>query len=109
MFFGDSWFGSVKSAANVQIAGHHACFMAKTAYSRSPKLFLEDTMKDFLGVTWITLEDITEKENVSLISIGYKYNKKKVLTFLLTRGAGLSKHGEPYKARFPDKYGNVCV
>jgi len=109
LFFGDSWFGSVKAAANVKILNHHACFMVKTAHSRSPKKFLEETMQDFPGGTWITLEGQTEKEKVDLICIGYKYNKKKVLTFVMTRGAGSSKNGEPYEARFPDKYGNVCV
>ena len=27
----------------------------------------------------------------------------------MTRGAGATRHGEPYEARFPDKFGNVCV
>lgn len=31
-----------------------------------------------------------------------------MLTFVSTRGAGLEA-GDPYEARFPDKYGNLCV
>ena len=27
----------------------------------------------------------------------------------MTREAGATRHGEPYEARFPDKFGNVCV
>ena len=107
LYFGDSWFGSVKATLAVSKAGHHACFMVKTAHSKLPKTYLEETMKDFPGGTWITME--TEVDGVCLVCIGYKYNKKKVLTFVLTKGAGSSKPGEPYEARFPDKFGNVCV
>ena len=109
LYFADSWFGSVKSASNVGKTGNHCCFVIKTAHSRSPKFWLEDKMKDMPGGTWIVLEGKPEKEGIDLICIGYKYNKKKVLTFVMTRGAGSIKAGEPYQARFPDKYGNVCV
>ena len=29
LYFGDSWFGSVKSDVQVRQAGHHACFSVK--------------------------------------------------------------------------------
>ena len=54
-------------------------------------------MKDFPGGLQIVLE----------ICIDYKYNKLKVLTFVLTRGTGSTIAGRPYQARFPDIYGNV--
>ena len=108
-YFGDSWFGSVKTAANIGKAGHHAVFMIKTAHARSPKKWLEDKMKGMPGGTWIVLEGLAEQENVPLVSIGYKYNKKNVLTFVMTRGAGSTAQGKPYYAKFPDKYGNVCT
>ena len=66
-------------------------------------------MKDYPGGTWITMQGRCNKEGVDLICIGYKYNKKKVLTFVLTKGAGATTHGEPYEARFPDKFGNVYI
>ena len=109
LFFADSWFGSVKAVATLGLAGHHACMIIKTAHVRSPKFFLEERMKDFPGGTWITMEGKTELEGVELICIGYKYNKKKVLTFVMTRGAGSTTKGIPYEAKFPDKYGNVCM
>ena len=31
------------------------------------------------------------------------------MTFIETRGAGSTNAGEPYEARFPDKFGNVCT
>ena len=109
LYYGDSWFGSVKAVAAVAQAGYYACFIIKTGHSRSPKAWLEAKMKDYPGGTWITLQATPVKENVPLICIGYKYNKKKVLTFVMSKGAGKSTDGEPYEARFPDKYGNVCV
>ena len=89
-------------------SGNHAIFNVNTAHSRSPKKYLDETMKDFPGGTWITLETRAEKEEVGLISVGHKYNKKNVLTFVFTKGTGSTKSGKPYEVRFPDKYGNVC-
>ena len=66
-------------------------------------------MEDFPWGTWIKLEATPVKENVPLICIEYKYNKKKVLTFDMTKGAGKSTDGETYEVRFSDKYSNVCV
>ena len=61
------------------------------------------------GGAWIVLEGRDKKECVHLVLIGYKYNKKKTLVFLTTKGAGCTDKGETYHARFPDKYGNLCV
>ena len=83
--------------------------LVKTAHSRSPKKFLKETMKDFPGGTWITLEVRAQKEEIDRFSVGYKYNKKTMLTFLFTKGSGSTAPGESYEARFLDKYGNVCV
>ena len=66
-------------------------------------------MKNYPGGTWIVLKGHAEKENEDLIAIGYKYNKKTVLMFVCTVGAGSTAAGDPYEARFPDKFGNVCV
>ena len=66
-------------------------------------------MKGFLDSTWIVLESKTEELGQNLVFIGYKYNKKTVLTFVSTRGEGSSEAGNPYEARLLDKYGNLCV
>ena len=58
--------------------------MVKTAHARSPKNWLGEKLKDHPGGTWIVLERRAE-EGVPLMAIGYKYNKKKVLTFVGTR------------------------
>ena len=63
-------------------------------------------MKDMPGGTSIVLECTIEELNRKLVCIGYKYNKKTVLIFISIWGAESSNPGDPYEARFPDKYGN---
>ena len=55
------------------------------------------------------MEGRAEKEDLLLVCIGYKYNLKKLLVFLSTKGAGSIQPGEPYLTKFPDKFGNVCT
>ena len=74
-YYGDSWFGSVKEISNIAKSGHHAVMMIKSSHSRTPKKWLESTMLDMPGGTWIVLEGRDEKEHVPLVCIGYKYNK----------------------------------
>lgn len=108
LFFADNSFGSIKAVSEICKLGHHACFNIKNGHSRVPRAFLEEQIKDFPGGIWIVLKGCAEKEAVDLVCIGYKYNKKKVLIFVMTKGAGSTNPGEPYVARFPDKFGNVC-
>ena len=109
LLLGDSWFGSVKICEQVEKSANHCIMNVKTAHYRLSKNFLEDTMKDFPGGTWIVMRAKTANTQANLICIGYTYNKKKVICFLMSCGAGSTEPGEPYEARFPDKYGNICV
>ena len=74
---------------------------------KESKKILENKMKDYQGGTWITMRATVDE--VDLVSFGYKYNKKKVLTFVMTKGSGSTRPGEPYVARFPGSFGNVCI
>ena len=85
-FFDDSWFGSIKIVSEVRKLSHHACLNIENGDSRCPEAFLEDTMKDFLGRTWIVWEGHAEKEGVDLVCIGYKYNKQSVIFCYYKRG-----------------------
>ena len=71
-FYGNSWFGSVKAISNIAKTGHHAVMMIKTSHLHSPKKWLEKTMSNMPGGTWIVMEGINEKEKLPLICIGYK-------------------------------------
>ena len=44
-----------------------------------------------------------------LISIGYKYNAQKVLSFIVTDNAGSTKTGIPYLSKYPDQFTNAAI
>ena len=54
------------------------------------------------------LEGLAEKKNIPLVSIGYIYSKKNVLTFIMMRGAGSIMQAWSYYIEFLRKYGNDC-
>ena len=64
-------------------------------------------MKDATSGSKVVFECKSPTTGSNLVAIGYKYNSSKVLCFLATKNAGSTKNGEPYIAKFPDKYGNV--
>ena len=65
-------------------------------------------MKDFLGGTCVFLQGKCGCTGVDLVAIGYKYNTKKVLQFVTTLGADSTEKGTIYKAKYNDRFGNVC-
>ena len=44
-----------------------------------------------------------------LIYIGYKYNVKKVLSFIITDNSGSTNTGIPYLSKYPDQFTNVAI
>ena len=50
------------------------------------------------------MEEYAENEGAPLVCFGYKYNVKKLLIFITTKGAGSTQPGQPYLAKFPDKF-----
>lgn len=77
----------------------------KTAKKNFPKLFLEETMKNWSGGMSLVMEGRTAS-GVEVLAIGYKYNSTKVLCFVATKDAGSTLEGIPYNARYKDGYGN---
>ena len=45
----------------------------------------------------------------TLISIGYKYNTRKVLYFIVTDNAGITQAGITYLSKYPDQFTNVDI
>ena len=129
----DSWFGSVKLAETLKLLhrvptdndgnytyeinkdkgrnpnGHEIIASVKSNSGWFPRKQIESKMKDWPGGSYLVLECKTPENGVDLVAIGYKYNSRRVLTFVMTKDAGSTAPGiNPYIARFPDKYGNVC-
>jgi hypothetical protein len=79
----------------------------KTVHSFFPKTFIEEVLKKDPGGASIVLKSVLV--DVPLISIGYKYNKKCVLYFVMSENAGYTTLGEPYQMKFPDQLGNIRI
>jgi hypothetical protein len=107
IFYGDSWFASVKTAEAIKDLGHELCGPVKTNYSLFPKDELERILQEWPGGTSLVLESTTPAKGVKLLAIGYKYNSRKVLNFVATKNAGPTTPGTPYRARFVDDYENL--
>lgn len=73
-----------------------------------PKKHIEKELKDAPGGTSIVLWG-EHSTGTSLVAIGYKYNKKSVLYFVSTPGAGTTEDGEPYEMKWADEHGNINV
>ena len=104
LFYGDSWFASLKTA--VQVTDElDAEFLGpvKTSHRQFPKKYLEDTMETWPPGSHLVME--TQKHGSSYYAIGYKYNMKKVLCFIASEGAGHTKPGKPYEAKWLDENG----
>ena len=57
---------------------------------------------------YLVLECKAPETGVDLVALGYKYNSRKVMCFILTKNAGSTAPGlKPYIAKFPDQHGNV--
>jgi hypothetical protein len=65
-------------------------------------------LKEAPGGVHIVLEGKTQCE-VPLIAVGYRYSRKTILFFVLTKGAGSLINGDPYEMKFTDSYGNVVT
>ena len=70
---GDSWFGSVKSAANIAAKGMQAVLQIKTASTLYQKTFVEEALSNALGGVHIVLRGRHPNGHV-LIAVGYRYS-----------------------------------
>ena len=71
---------------------------------------LKHLMKDWLVESYLVMKSAPRVPSViPLLSIGYKYNSRNVLTFIDTEGGGSTAPDDPYLSRFPDIYSNVSV
>lgn len=124
IIIGDSFFTSRRLCVALQEKFGHEYFGAlKTNHSGTPKIQVGEIMKDWPGGGYLVLVC----EELRLFFVGYKYNYRKngellfikpssaflssplysVCFFLGTWNSGSTVPGEPYYAKWPDKYGNL--
>jgi len=105
---GGAWFGSVRTANEAGLRGHKGIFQVKQYHACFPKDFIEEALKEAPGGVHILLEGTTQNEVLS-VALGYRYSRKTVLHFVLTRNGGSSKPGTPYQIKYTDSFGNICT
>lgn len=138
LFLGDSWFASVDTAVAVgkggvggsadgdgvdtfgesggvdqsgdaidATSGDHFIGIVKTSHARYPLKYIRNAVDGMPGGVKIVLT--AEVDGVDLVACGWKYNRKTVLAFILTKGAGSTAYDDtnPYYARFQDTFGNT--
>ena len=93
MYVGVDFCGPVKTI--------HKCFCLAT---------LEKLMKYWpVGPYLVMNSNTIVPGGLPLITIGYKYNSRKVIGFISTEGGGSTEPGDPYLSCFPEIYSNVFV
>ena len=84
--------------------------MVKTNTKVFCKDIIEKLTKDLPGGSYLVLRS---KPMVPggrpLVAIGYKYNARKVLSFIVTGNAGSTNTGIPYLSKYPDQFTNVSI
>ncbi|GAX26777.1 hypothetical protein FisN_9Lu068 [Fistulifera solaris] len=123
----DSWFGSPRLAETIKLLwrdedgqyrinrsrgenpnAHELIASVKSNSGWFPKHELKKRMKHFPSGSHLVMRCRTPGSNIELFAIGYKYNLRKILFFIMTRNAGQTTPGpKPYIAKFPDNDGNV--
>ena len=48
-------------------------------------------------------------QGTPLMAIGYRYSSKSTLLFIASQDARSTRLGSPYKMKYTDEFGNVCV
>ena len=95
-YFSDSWFSSVKNAEKMVAAGVDYCGPVKTSHKEFCLAILEKLTKDWPGGSYLVLKSNPRfPGETPLLSIGRKYNSRKVLGFIATEGAGSTEPGDP--------------
>ena len=106
----ESWFASKKAAEAAMEWGAELIGMAKTNTKGFCKETIEKLTKDWPGGSYLVLRS---KPMIPggrpLIAIGYKYNARKVIYFIVTENAGSTKTGITYLSKYPDQFTNVSL
>ena len=102
-YFSDICFSSVKTAEEAMSAGVDYYGLVKTIYKGICLSILEHLVKDCLGGSYLVMT-ITPRVpgGRPLLVIRYKYNFRKILGFISTKGDGSTEAGDPYLSCVPD-------
>jgi len=103
---GDTWFGSVKDATDTAEKGMEGIYQVKSNHGLYPKDFIEYSLDGAHGGKHSVMQG-TYPDGLETIVVGYHYNSKVTLCFVLTKNAASTREGEPCEMKFTDDHGNV--
>ena len=84
--------------------------MVKTNTKGFCKETIEKLTKDCPGGSYLVLRvNAMVPGDRPLIAIGYKYNVRKVLSFIVTYNTGSTKTGIPYLSKYSDQFTNFSI
>ena len=84
--------------------------MVKTNIILFCKETIEKLAKDCPGGSYLVLRSKPMLPgDRPLIAIGYKYNARKVLYFIVTDNKGITKTGITYLSKYPEQFTNVAI
>ena len=97
-------------AESAMDVGAYMIGMVKTNTKWLYKETIENITKDFPGGSYLVLRRKPMVLGVRpLIDIGYRYNARKVICFIVTEDSGSKKVGIPYLFKYPDQFFNVTT
>ena len=84
--------------------------MVKKNTKGSCKETIEKLKKDCPGGSYLVLRTNTiVPRGRPLIAIGYKYNTRKVIYFIVTDNTGITQTGIPCLSKYPEQFTNVEI
>jgi hypothetical protein len=101
--------GSVKTVCEISKRGKEGVFQIKIAKRLYPKEELEKMLDGKPGGCQVVMKVMHPETGVVLVTLGYKYNTKTTLCFVTTKNAGSTTEGKPYKMKYLDGSGNLCI
>ena len=91
-------------------AGVNYCGLVKTSHRGFCLATLEKLMKYWTRGSYFVIKSTQIfPGKITLMAIEYRYNSRKVLGFIATKGDGSTEPGDPYLSLFTDIYYNVSV
>ena len=87
---GDAWFGSIRAAVEAADSGIECIFQVNSNHGLFPKNFIEEHLSDDPGETHSVLTG-TNPQNYESVAIGYRYNSKVTLHFVITKMMALQQ------------------
>ena len=105
---GDAWFGSFQCAAECKKRGIEAIFQIKSNHGLFPKQYITDALHDAPGGSHVVLT-AKHPDEVNLVAVGYHYNLKVTILFVVTKNEESTNQGTLYEMKFSDRHDNVHV